>query len=110
MWSLSNSENSTFQYIKMLFGLANVGSAYSRILDVALKKVDRYFWISYLDDILTFSSFRTFDTGSLGTGGSWNPDTTLQDQAVSFKGEYLGHKISKGGVIMIPEYLQRMTY
>ena len=39
----------------MLFGLANDGSAYSRILDVALKKVDRYFWISYLDDILTFS-------------------------------------------------------
>ena len=40
----------------MPFGLANAGSVYSRMLDVAMKKVDRDFWTSYLDDILTFSS------------------------------------------------------
>ena len=28
---------------------------YSRMLDVAMKDVDRDFWTSYLDDILTFS-------------------------------------------------------
>ena len=39
----------------MDFGLANTGSVYSRILDVAMKEVDRDFWTSYLDDILTFS-------------------------------------------------------
>ena len=44
-----------FQYIRMPFGLANTGSVYSRMLDVAMKKVDRDFWTSYLDDILTFS-------------------------------------------------------
>ena len=46
---------STFQYILMPFGLANAGSVYSRMLDVAMKEVDRDFWTSYLDDILTFS-------------------------------------------------------
>ena len=46
---------STFQYEGMPFGLANVGSVYSRMLDVAMKEVDRDFWTSYLDDILTFS-------------------------------------------------------
>ena len=46
---------STFQYYCMPFGLANAGSVYSRMLDVAMKDVDRYFWTSYLDDILTFS-------------------------------------------------------
>ena len=39
----------------MPFGLAIAGSVYSRMLDVAMKEVDRDFWTSYLDDILTFS-------------------------------------------------------
>ena len=33
----------TFQYIRMSFGLANAGSVYSRMLEVAMKEVDRYF-------------------------------------------------------------------
>ena len=45
----------TFQYIRMPFRLANPGSMYSRMLDVAMKDVDRNFWTFYLDDILTFS-------------------------------------------------------
>ena len=49
----------TLQYICMRFGLANAGSVYSRMLDVAMKEVDRDFWTSYLDDILTY-------TGNLG--------------------------------------------
>ena len=44
-----------FQYIKMPFVLANAGSMYSRMLDVAMKDVDREFWTSYLYNILTFS-------------------------------------------------------
>ena len=32
-----------FQYICMLFGLANAGSVYNRMLDVAMKEVDRDF-------------------------------------------------------------------
>ena len=37
---------SKFQYIRMPFGLANTGSLYSRMLDVAMKDVDRDFWTS----------------------------------------------------------------
>ena len=44
----------TFQYIRMPFGLANAGSVYSRMLDVAMKNIERDFWTSYIDDILTF--------------------------------------------------------
>ena len=40
-----------FQYIRMPFGAANAGSVYSRMLDVAMKDVERDFWTSYLDDI-----------------------------------------------------------
>ena len=35
-----------FQYVRMLFGLAIAGSVYSRMLDVAIKEVDRDFWTS----------------------------------------------------------------
>ena len=45
----------TFQYIQMLFELVKAGSVYSRMLDITMKEVDRDFWTSYLDDILTFS-------------------------------------------------------
>ena len=45
----------TFQYVRMPFGLAKAGSVYSRILDVAMKNVERDFRTSYLDDILMFS-------------------------------------------------------
>ena len=45
----------TFQYIRMDFGLANAGSVYTRMLDVAMKDEDRDFMKSYLADILTFS-------------------------------------------------------
>ena len=33
----------------------DAGSVYSRILDLAMKEGDRDFWMSYLDDILTYS-------------------------------------------------------
>ena len=38
----------------MPFGLANSGSVNSRMLDVAMKEVDRDLWMSYLDDMLTY--------------------------------------------------------
>ena len=41
--------------IHMQFGLANTVSVYSRMLDEAMKEVDRDFWMSYLDDILKYS-------------------------------------------------------
>ena len=45
----------TFQFKQMLFGLVNAGSVYSRMLEVAMKEMDRDFWTSYLNDILTYS-------------------------------------------------------
>ena len=94
----------------MLFGLANAGSVYSRILDVAMKGVERDFWTSYLDDILTFSQGAWKHFGHLtqvvlahaAAGIKIQPCKTKLFQS---EVEYLGHKISKGGVEMIPEYV-----
>ena len=75
----------TFQYIHMLFELANTGSVYSRMLDIAMKEVDRDFWMSYVDDILTYSGEPWTHFGHLTRSSwhilarlcSWNQDTTL---------------------------------
>ena len=69
LWSSSHRENqiweppvhSVYQPLwhvpvyTMLFGLANTVSVYSRVLVIAMKEGDRDFWMSNLDDILTYS-------------------------------------------------------
>ena len=90
--------------------MSNAGSMSSRMLDVAMKKVD--FWTSYLDDILTYSGESLAHFGHLtqvvlahvAVGIKIHPCKTKLFQSEL---EYLGHKISKGGVSMIPEYVQK---
>ena len=97
----------------MPFGLANAGSVYSRMLDVAMKEVDRDFWILYLDYILTFrgepwAHFRHLAQvvgAHTAAGIKIQPCKTKLFQS---EVEYLGHKISKGGVLMILEYAQKI--
>ena len=102
-----------FQYIRMPFGLANAGSVYSTMLDVAMKDVDRDFWTSYLDDILTFSREPWAHLGHLAQEVQAHAALGIKIKPIKTKLfqselEYLGHKISKGGVSMIPEYVQRI--
>ena len=101
----------TFQYIRMPFGLANAGSVYSRMLDVAMKDVERDFWTSYLDDILTFSREAWVHLGHLTKGVLAHAAAGIKIQPCKTKlfqseVEYLGHRISKGGVSMSTEYVQ----
>ena len=69
------------------------------MLDVAMKEVDRDFWTSYLDDILTFSR-KPWAHTQLATGIKIQPCNTKLFQS---EVEHLEHKISKGGVSMIPD-------
>ena len=103
----------TFEYIRIPFGLANAGSVYSRMLDVAMKNVDRDFWTSYLDDILTFSGEPWAHLGHLVQVVGAHSTAGIKIQPCKMKlfqseVEYLGHKISKGGVLRIPEYVQQI--
>ena len=80
------------------------------MVDVAMKKVDRDFWTSYLDDILTFSGEPWAHFGHLtqvvlayvAAGIKMQPCNTKLFQ---FEVEYLGHKNRKGGVSIILEYV-----
>ena len=92
----------------MPFGLASTGSVYNRMLDVAMKEMDRNFWMSYWDDILTFRGKPWAHFGHLtqvvrahkAAGIKIQPCKTKLFQS---EVEYLGHKISKDSVSMIPD-------
>ena len=104
----------TFQYIRMPFGLANAGSVYSRMLDVAMDKVERDFWTSYLVDILTFSTEPRVHFGHLSQVVRAHAAAGIKIQPCKSKlfqseVEYLGHKISRKGVEMIPDYVRKVT-
>ena len=84
----------------MPFGLTKAGSVYSRMLDVAMKEVDRDFWTSYLDDILTFSGEPWTHFGHLAQVVQAHGAPGIKIQPCKTKlfqseVEYLGHKISK---------------
>ena len=97
----------------MPFGLAKSESVFSRMLDVAMKEVDRDFWTSYLYKILNYSGKPWDHFGHLtqvvlaqaAAGIKIQPRRTKLFQS---KVEYLRHKMSKGGVSMILEYLQKI--
>ena len=100
--------------IRMPFGLANAGSVYSRMLDVAMKEVERDFWTSYLDNILTFSTGLGIHFGHLSQvvlvhGAADIKIQPCKSKLFQSEVEYLGHKISKEGVKMIPEYVHKVT-
>lgn len=42
-------------YIKMLFGLKNVGATFQREMDISFAKKNDVFLVIYLDDITVFS-------------------------------------------------------
>ena len=98
----------TFQYIRMSFGLANPERVFSRMLDVAMKDVDRDFWTFYLDDILTFSREPWAHLGNLAHAAAGIKIQLCKTMLFQSEVEYLGHKISKGRVSMIPEYVQKI--
>ena len=75
----------TFQYIS--FGLAIEGTVYSRVLNVAMKEVDRDFWTSYLYDLKHTVSNPGLILDILHGGvGHCDEDTIMQNQTLPDRG------------------------
>ena len=86
---------------------------YIRMLNVAMKDMDREFWTSYLNDILTFSGEPWAHFGHLAQVVRAHAAMGIKIQPCKTKlfqseVQYLGHKISKEGVLMIPKYVQKI--
>ena len=78
-----------------------------------MKEVDRDFWMLYLDDILTYrgeswAHFRHLTQVVLPHLAARIKIQPCKTKLFQSKVENMGHKISNGGVSMIPEYLQKI--
>lgn len=47
----------TFQYVKIPFGLKNVGVSFQQEMDISFDNEKMFFLVVYLDDLTVFSSF-----------------------------------------------------
>ena len=97
----------TFMYMKISFGLKNVGATFQRVMDIAFAKEIHEFLVIYLDDITVFSKTNDDHLDHLRQvfikcrkyGISLNPKKTL---FILEEGNILGHIISKKGIRIDP--------
>ena len=90
----------TFMYIKIQFGLMNVGATFQRAMDIAFEKEIYEFLVIYLDEITVFSKTNNEHLDHLRQvfikcrkyGISFNPKKSLFRLE---EGKLLGHIISK---------------
>eukprot|EP00253_Pinus_taeda_P015826 PITA_15826 len=101
----------TFKYVKMPFGLKNVGATFQRAMDIAFAKEIHDFLAVYLDDLTPFSKsdqehlkhLRQIFMTCRKYGISLNPKKSLFSHE---EGKLLGHIISKDGIRIDPERIQ----
>ena len=90
----------TFMYVKMPFGLMNVGAAFQRAMDIAFSEEIGHFIVIYLDDIKNYSKsdeeylkhLRKVLEKCRRFGLSLNPKNTVFGLQ---EGKLLGHIISE---------------
>ena len=98
-------------YLKMPFGLMNVGETFQRAMDIAFEKEIHDFLVIYLDDITIFSKTDNEHLEHLRRvllkcrkfGISLNPKKTIFGLE---EGKLLGHIISKEGIRIDPTRIE----
>ena len=101
----------TFEYIRMPFGLTNVGATFQRAMDYAFKGLIGKFIEIYQDDLTVFSKDGINHVNHLRQvfdrcreyGISLNPAKSVFGVT---EGKLLGHIISKDGIKIDPERVE----
>ena len=101
----------TIMYVKIPFGLMNVGATFQRAMDIAFSKDIGYFIVIYLDDITVYSKtneehlvhLRKVFEKCRKYGLSLNPKKTLFNLQ---EGKILGHIISEEGINIDPKIIE----
>ena len=103
----------TYRYKRMAFGLSNSPSVYCRLVQQALSRLPPNFAIAYLDDILIYSNnikdHLTHLEMVLKVHAECGMKLNLAKCSIAqTKVNYLGHLVSKKGVEMVPEYVEKI--
>jgi hypothetical protein len=101
----------TFEYLRMPFGLLNVGATFQRAMDYAFRDLMGKIIEIYQDDLTMFSKERHSHVGHLRQifercrkyGISLNPKKSIFGV---LEGNILGHIVSKDGVKVDPERIK----
>lgn len=101
----------TFMYVKIPFGLMNVGATFQRAMDIAFADEIDHFIVIYLDEITVYSKIDEENLAHLRRvfekcrrfGISLNPKKTLFGLE---EGKLLGHIISKDGIRIDPSIIE----
>ena len=104
----------TFRFCRMPFGLSNSPAAYCRLVQKALNYLPGGFSLAYLDDILIYSTSMADHLDHLEQVVKLHAKVGMKlnlRKCKLFRNEvdYLGFRVSAGGVGMIPEYVQRVV-
>ena len=103
----------SYQFCRLPFGLCNAPASYSRLVQMALDRLEPGFALGYIDDIIVHS--RTLEEhvkhlrlvvelhSTCGMKLKLKKCHVAQDQV-----EYLGHLVNAEGVRMIPSYVDRV--
>ena len=100
-----------FEYLRMPFGLLNVGETFQRAMDYAFNELIGKIIEIYQDELTVFSKERSDHIGHLRKvfercikfGISLNPTKSVLG---IYEGKLLGHIISKDGVKIDPERVE----
>jgi hypothetical protein len=101
----------TFMYVKMPFGLMNVGATFQRAMDISFVDETGKFIVIYLDDVTFYSKskeehflhIKLVSEKCRNFGISLNPKKSLFELE---EGKLLGHIISKEGIKIDPSKIE----
>lgn len=102
-----------FHFCRVPFGVKNGPSAYSRLIDMALSHLPRTFSLAYIDDVILYSKSLNDHLQHLTEIIKVHAKAGMKIKLKKTKlfqqeVEYLGHLVSKEGIKMVPEYVDRI--
>ena len=105
----------TFMYVKIPFGLMNVGATFQRAMYISFSEEIGHFTVIYLDDIIVYSKndeehlahLRRVFEKCRKYGLSLNPKKTLFGLQ---EGKFLGHIIPEEGIKIDPKRIEGILY
>ena len=107
------SPHGSYRFVQLPFGLANAPASYSRLVQMALDRLDPGFALGYIDDIICHSKTLQEHVSHLRQlvelHSSCGMKLKLKKcQIAQNEVEYLGHLVNAKGIRMIPSYVSKV--
>ena len=107
------SPHGNYRFVRLPFGLANAPASYSRLVQMALNRLDPGFALGYIDDIICHSKTLNEHVSHLRQLVELHSNCGMKlklkkCQIAQNEVEYLGHLVNAQGIRMIPSYVSKV--